>query len=110
MMDMGQQCAVLARRANRIIGCIVPLHSALVQPHLEYCVQFWAPKYKKDIKIFECVQRRTTKMACAKLMKFNKAKCKVLHLGQGNPGYQYRLRDEGIESSPEEKDLGVLVD
>ena len=41
--------------------------------------------------------------------KFNKKKCKVLHVGQGNPWYQYRLEDEGIESIPE-KDLAVLMD
>ncbi|GAB0182552.1 cAMP-dependent protein kinase inhibitor alpha [Grus japonensis] len=44
------------------------------------------------------------------LMKFNKAKCKVLHMDQDTQQYQFRLGDEWIESSPEKKDLGVLVD
>jgi len=42
-------------------------------------------------------------------MRFNKAKCKILHLGRSNPCYQYRLEDEGIESSPARKDLRVLM-
>jgi len=44
------------------------------------------------------------------LIKFSKAKCKVLHVGQGKTKCVHRLGEELIESSSIEKDLGVLVD
>ena len=43
-------------------------------------------------------------------MRFNKSKCKVLHLSQGKIHYQYYLEDERIDHSTVEKDLKVLVD
>ena len=67
-MTMSQQCVLVDKNASDILGCIkksVPsrssdvflfLYSALVRPHLEYCVQVWALHFKKDRELLESVQ------------------------------------------------------
>jgi len=76
-------------------------------------------RYKDDTKLCGAIDslegRNTTQKdldrleewAHENLMKCNKAKCKVLHMGQTNPQYEYRLGNKWIESSPAEKDLGI---
>ena len=69
-LPMAQQCALVASKANGILGgirrslvsrwreVILPLFSALVRPHLQCCVQCWAPQFRRDRDLLERVQQR----------------------------------------------------
>jgi len=62
------------KKAHCILACIrnsvdrqrreaiIPLNPSLVVPHIKYCVQFWAPHYKKDTDALEYIQKRALKL------------------------------------------------
>ncbi|KAK4823659.1 LOW QUALITY PROTEIN: hypothetical protein QYF61_005011 [Mycteria americana] len=129
---MSQQCAFTTNKSNYILGFtrkimagkageVIVCHNVLVKSHLEIYVQFLVTPVQEclgekekrgavdSLEGREALQSdlgRLESWTITSCMKFNKSKCQILHLGWGYPGYTYKLRNERLESSPTERDLG----
>ncbi|KAK4832334.1 hypothetical protein QYF61_021863 [Mycteria americana] len=81
-----QQCALAAKRANCILGCVKYSITS-------WSKEFWASQFKKDVEVLECIQRRATKLV----------------KGLEGMSYEEQLRTLGLSSLEKRRLRGDLI-
>ena len=105
-LDVSQQCLLAAQKANCILSCIkrgvasrareviIPLYSALVRPHLGYCIHGSpAQEIMELLELLERVQKRATEMI----------------RGLEHFSYENRLRELGLFNLEKKRLQGELI-
>ena len=102
----GKHCSDVVKKANKLVGfigrtfeyksekVILTLYNALVRPHLEYCIEFWSPYYRKILISWIEYKKRITKM--------------IPRLR--NKSYKERLRELNLFSSSKRRLQGDLIE
>ena len=100
-----EQCAAAAKKANMVLGRMarsltyrdktwIKLYRIFVRPHLEYCIQAWAPWTLSDIEVLESVQKRAIRMTS----------------GLKGHTYEDKLKEVGLLSLADRRVRGDLIE
>ncbi|KAK4816698.1 hypothetical protein QYF61_020582 [Mycteria americana] len=94
VLPAGDPLTRLCQQVIQTRKVILRLCLALLRPHLEHCLQLWAPQYKREMHLLERVQQRAVEMSKA-----------LEHLSS-----EERLSELGLLSLVQRRLTGDLID